>query len=76
MAYRDIDLQVRCNYCSASIGQRCRRSPLMRPVKTISSPHKVRVRKADQSSDNQGRAGTTATGIRPRVVDETSTGPF
>lgn len=68
MAYRDIDLKVRCPYCSASPGVWCRKATsLRRPHGTIDKPHRARARKAD-AHDDQGRAGGTATEEQPGVV--------
>lgn len=47
MAYRDIDLQVRCPYCRATLGRYCRKSHPTRNLGFTRNPHRARVQAAD-----------------------------
>ena len=49
MSYRDVDLQVRCPYCRAALGHRCRKLHPTRNLGFTKNPHKARARLADES---------------------------
>src|SRR5690606_29459654 len=50
VAYRDIDLSVRCPHCAADAGRRCViTTALTRGARELASPHVVRVLRANDS---------------------------
>lgn len=50
MAYRDVDLRVRCPYCRAAVDRYCRKSHPTRNLGFTKQPHLARVKLADEKA--------------------------